>query len=127
MTHSLHTAIQARLLAVAEARNLTITVADVTALTTAAVTAAYVGGGRIAPVTLTDSQIGAMAALACGESTEQTAARMFLTASTVKTHRRLAYRKLGAHTAGHAVAVAISYGLLGAGLPLQMPGTRRSS
>lgn len=50
--------------------------------------------------------------LAAGETVGQTAARIGLTADTVKTHRERLYRKLGALNGPHAVAIAGHMGLL---------------
>lgn len=126
MTHPLQAAISARLLAVAEERNLPITIADVSALTDAAVGAALATPTPDGSITLSNQQTGVLVALAMGETTDETARRMCLSAYTVKTHRRKAYRKLGATTGAQAVATAMSLGLLRPGQinPLPLPGQR---
>ena len=50
--------------------------------------------------------------LAAGESLPETATRLYLSENTVKTHRRLLYKRLGAETGAHAVAIASAQGLL---------------
>lgn len=127
MTHPLQTAIHTQLLAVAEERDLPITTADVAALTEAALGAALAVPRPDAPVQLTNQQLGVLIGLALGDSTEDTARHLCLSAFTVKTHRRLAYRKLGARSGSEAIAIAMSYGLLRPALrtaPFPMPGQR---
>ena len=124
MTHPLHSAIRAQLLAVAEELSLPITIADVAALTDAAVGAALATPTPDGSIKLSNQQTGMLVALAMGESTDATARRMCLSPWTVKTHRRKAYAKLGATTGAQAVATAMSLGLLRPGQvnPLPMPG-----
>ncbi|MEV7953686.1 response regulator transcription factor [Streptomyces sp. NPDC087532] len=112
MTHPLQAVIRARLLAVAEERDIEISVPDVDALTEAAVTAALEAPVPDAPVKLTNQMLGVLVAMALGDTERATARRMCITESTVKTHRRRVYRALGAGTAAEAVAIAMSYGLL---------------
>lgn len=50
--------------------------------------------------------------LAAGEQIPATAARLYISEDTVKTHRRLLYKRLGAATGAHAVAIASTQGLL---------------
>ncbi|WP_406420865.1 response regulator transcription factor [Streptomyces sp. NBC_00842] len=112
MTHPLQSAIRARLLAVADERDIKITVADVEALTEAALVAALSAPVPEAPIKLTNQQLGVLIGIARGDTERATARRMCLTESTVKTHRRRLYSVLGAGTAAEAVAIAMSYGLL---------------
>lgn len=117
----MHAAIAARLLAVAEERDLQITVADVAALADAVLVMPQPDPA----ITLTNQQTGALIGLAVGDPLETTARRMCLSQHTVKSHRTGAYRVLGARTAAQAVAIAMSLGLLRTGLrtdPLPMPG-----
>ncbi|WP_436849984.1 response regulator transcription factor [Streptomyces monashensis] len=60
--------------------------------------------------------------LAAGEQIPDTAARLFVSGDTVKTHRRLLYARLGASTGAHAVAIASTQGLL---LPIGTATTSR--
>ncbi|MFB7461225.1 response regulator transcription factor [Streptomyces sp. NPDC056188] len=50
--------------------------------------------------------------IAAGEETPETAARLHLSAHTVKTHRQRLYRALGARNAAHAVAIGMRLGIL---------------
>jgi DNA-binding NarL/FixJ family response regulator len=50
--------------------------------------------------------------LAAGEQVPETASRLYVSENTVRTHRRLLYKRLGAATGAHAVAIASSQGLL---------------
>ncbi|MEU8704167.1 helix-turn-helix transcriptional regulator [Streptomyces sp. NPDC048565] len=112
MTHPLQAAIRTQLLAVAEERDLPIATADAAALTEAALGAALAIPLPDAPVQLTNQQLGVLIGLARGDFAQETARRMCLTPSTVKTHLRHLYRRLGVRTGAQAVAVAMSYGFL---------------
>ncbi|MFG2589089.1 response regulator transcription factor [Streptomyces sp. NPDC048438] len=112
MTHPLQTAIRTQLLAIAEERDLPITTADIAALTEAALGAALTVPRPDASVQLTGQQLGVLIGLARGDFAQDTARRMCLTESTVKTHLRHLYRRLGVTTGAQAVAVAMSYGFL---------------
>ncbi|MFC9247786.1 helix-turn-helix transcriptional regulator [Streptomyces sp. NPDC057136] len=117
--HPAQDAVTARLLAVAEERDMPITVADVAALAAAALAMPQASPAS----TLTNQQIGVLVGLAVGDSVEATARRMCLTTHTVKSHRAAAYRQLGARSAAQAVATAMSLGLLRTGTaPFPMPG-----
>lgn len=126
MTHPLQSAIRARLLAVAEERDLEITLADVNALAEAAAVAALSTPLPEAPIELSNQLNGVLAGIALGDTEEATARRMCLSPSTVKTHRRRLYRVLGARSAANAVAIAMSLGLLRPGrrVPLAVPSQR---
>lgn len=50
--------------------------------------------------------------LAAGENRAETAARMVVTLDAVRTHRIRLYKRLGARTGAHAVAIGAQYGLL---------------
>lgn len=130
MTAPLRNAIRSELLHVAEERDLAITVADVTALAEAVLGAALDATYPASPVQLTNQQTSVLVGLAHGESPEDTARRLCVSSSTVRTHRRAAYKRLGARTAGQAIALAMTYGLLRPALrtyPLSLPGQRNGS
>ncbi|MEV7712322.1 LuxR C-terminal-related transcriptional regulator [Streptomyces sp. NPDC088270] len=127
MTHSLRTEVRARLLAVADDRDLAVTVADVDALTAAVIQTLHADPTGPAPAKLTDQQTGVLVGLALGDSITDTARRMCVSSFTVKTHRRLTYKKLGARTGAQAVAIALSCGLLRPSprsVSFPMPGQR---
>lgn len=63
-------------------------------------------------VILTQRELQVLQGLAAGAPEKQIAAAMFLSASTVKSHRRTLYRKLNVHTSQEAVLVAERLGLL---------------
>lgn len=112
MTDPLQSAVCAALLNVAEERDLSITVADVAALANAALVARLTNRRTASQVQLSDQQTAVMTGLVLGEQAPATARRLCLSTDTVKTHRRLAYKKLGAKSAAQAVAIAMSLGLL---------------
>ncbi|MFD7860942.1 response regulator transcription factor [Streptomyces sp. NPDC059783] len=116
------TAIRTQLLAVAEERDLPITTADVAAITNAVLVTAFGVSAQTAPVTLTNQQTGVLVGMALGETAPDTARRMCVSLYTVRTHRRLLYKRLGARTGAQAVAIAISLGLLRPTRPLPLPG-----
>lgn len=49
---------------------------------------------------------------ACGLTPREVAARMTVSSHTVSKHLEIAYRELGAHTAAHALTVALVSGLV---------------
>lgn len=61
---------------------------------------------------LTQAEMRALVAIRLGETVSQTARRLFVSQSTIRQQRLLAYRKLGVSSAGEAVAAAIQCGLL---------------
>jgi DNA-binding NarL/FixJ family response regulator len=67
---------------------------------------------RRGPHSLTEREVHILAALAEGSSDKQTALKLFLSESTVKSHLRAIYRKLGVRNRAQALAVAITNGLL---------------
>ncbi|MFE4649320.1 response regulator transcription factor [Streptomyces sp. NPDC056707] len=129
MTHPLQTAIRQRVLAVAEERDLQINIADVDALTEAAIMAALAVPLPEAPLKLTNQQTGVLVGIALGDTEAATARRLCISLNTVKTHRHRLYRVLGARTAGESVAIAMSIGLLRPGrrARLALPGQRDGS
>ncbi|MFC5724927.1 response regulator transcription factor [Streptomyces gamaensis] len=69
--------------------------------------------GRGKPeASLTEQQLEIIIALANGESATLTAKRLRVSPNMVRTHRRIAFARLGAHNAGQAVARAMSAGLI---------------
>ncbi|MFB6787638.1 hypothetical protein ACFCWT_13275 [Streptomyces olivaceus] len=64
------------------------------------------------PGHLTPTQHEALIALAAGEEIEETSRRLCMPADTVKSRRRSLYKALGAKNGAHAVAIAISLGIL---------------
>ncbi|MFD6421738.1 response regulator transcription factor [Streptomyces sp. NPDC060198] len=104
--------LRADFLAVAEERDLQITTADVAVLVQAAVDARAKASAPRDAVRLSAQQVEVLIGLATAEPTDETARRLVVTASTVATHRRRAYRALGAVTSAQAVAIAMSLGLL---------------
>lgn len=124
MTNRLQNAIRIRLLAIAEERDLPITVADVAALADAVHGAALDAMRPESPVTLTNQQVSVLAGLARGDAPTDTARRMCISSNTVRTHRQAAYKRLGARTAGQAIALAMSYGLIRPAAPHSLPGQR---
>jgi len=71
-----------------------------------------VDGARRAPHGLTERELHILAALADGLSDKETATRLFLSESTVKSHLRAIYRKLAVRNRAQALAVAITNGHL---------------
>ena len=67
-------------------------------------------------VELTAVQTEVLARIARGESQAGIAEQMGVAVSTVRSHFREIYIRLGADNAPHAVALAIGYGLLPAGV-----------
>lgn len=61
---------------------------------------------------ISPQRMAILAALTTGETTAETAQRLFLSPRTVQTHRRLLYRQLGADNAAHAVGIAFRAGIL---------------
>ncbi|MFH8752997.1 response regulator transcription factor [Streptomyces rimosus] len=61
---------------------------------------------------LPQQQRAVLVAMANGLSVGETARRLCLAPATIKSHRRLLYRRLGARCSAHAVATAIRVGLL---------------
>lgn len=61
---------------------------------------------------LTGRQYDVLLGVMCGESVEETADRLIITGHTVRTMRKLLYARLGVHSGGAAVAVAIASGLV---------------
>ncbi|MGW1182998.1 LuxR C-terminal-related transcriptional regulator [Streptomyces drozdowiczii] len=112
MRAKLHDAIRDRLLSFADERVLPLTVADVTALAETVHEAVLDTMRAESPVELTNQQIGVLTGLAGGETPTETARRMCISSSTVKTHRKGAYKRLGAKTGCQAIALAMTYGLL---------------
>lgn len=109
-------AVRDRLLAIAEERDLAVTVTDIEVLAEAAVTVVVsrliVGPPDGSPVTLTNQQAGVLVGLALGDTVQATARRMCIAPFTVKSHRRAAYHALGAKSGSEAVAIAMSLGLI---------------
>jgi LuxR family maltose regulon positive regulatory protein len=60
------------------------------------------------PEPLSERELEVLGLIAAGESNTQLAGRLFISASTVKTHINNLYRKLGAHSRTRAVARARS-------------------
>lgn len=112
MRTTLHNAIRDRLLTFADERALPLTVADVTALAEAVHDTVLATMRAESPVELTNQQIAVLSGLAGGETPTETARRMCISSSTVKTHRKGAYKRLGAKTGSQAIALAMAYGLL---------------
>jgi len=67
---------------------------------------------RRGPHSVTERELHILAALAEGLSDKETATKLFLSESTVKSHLRAIYRKLGVRNRAQALAVSISNGLL---------------
>lgn len=61
---------------------------------------------------LTDQEIVVLYGIASGETTAQTAARVFLATDTVKEYRKKIVAKLGAKNSANAVAIAIGSGII---------------
>ena len=61
---------------------------------------------------LTDRELEMLTGIAAGRSREEIARDLFLSVNTVKTHQRSLYRKLGASTAGEALAEGRRRGLI---------------
>lgn len=98
------------ILAAADELNLPLTCADVDRLARR-ITVTAARGPAKKPV-LGDQPFSVLVGLAAGEEAEETAARMARSIDTVKTHRRRMYKALGVKNGAHAVAVAISLGVL---------------
>lgn len=64
------------------------------------------------PLRITPQMGVILVGLARGESTKDTGDRLFLSAATIKTHRRRLYKVLGARNAAHAVSIGFRTGLL---------------
>lgn len=79
--------------------------------------AVYANQGDAHKARLTDCQLAVLVGLASGESAGETGRRIGRTENTIKTHRRILYKKLGARSGAHAVTIAISTGLLRAPRP----------
>lgn len=62
---------------------------------------------------LTDRQHEILVLMAEGYTMTHIARRLYLTVNTVKTHQRGIYRRLGAASGPHAVALGFHHGLLG--------------
>lgn len=124
MTNRLQKTIRIQLLALAEERDLPITVADVAALANAVHSAVLDTLHPESPVTLTGQQVSVLTGLARGDAPADTARRMCISSNTVRTHRQAAYKRLGARTAGQAVALAMSYGLIRPAAPHSLPSQR---
>ncbi|MFJ6438500.1 response regulator transcription factor [Streptomyces sp. NPDC091416] len=124
-------AVSARLLAVAEERDLAITTADVHALAVAAADAATAAVVLPAPsvgrVRLTNQQTCVLIGMAVGDSLDEIARRMCLSSDTARSHRQTLYRRLGVHSGPHAVAVGMSLGLLRPATLLPLPGAQDRS
>lgn len=56
---------------------------------------------------LTDREIEVLGYIAIGFNNTQTGRKLFITAETVKAHRRTIYMKLDARNGPHAVAIAL--------------------
>lgn len=102
------------LYATADARDLSLTVADVQDLAIAATRALASTDGVPAgtSVKLTNQRSAVLRGLACGSTAGEIARQLCISTSTVRTHRRLLYRQLGVHTSAQAVAVGMRMGLL---------------
>lgn len=61
---------------------------------------------------LSERELEILAAAAAGETRDETGRRLYLTLDTVKTHRWRAFRKLGARSLAHAIAISYERGLL---------------
>lgn len=61
---------------------------------------------------LTDRERQVLRGLAAGMTNEQIAAELFLSADTVKTHLRRAYKRIGARDRAHAVHLGYQFGVL---------------
>ncbi|MEU7156018.1 LuxR C-terminal-related transcriptional regulator [Streptomyces chrestomyceticus] len=61
---------------------------------------------------LPQQQRAVLVAMPNGLSVRETAQRLCLTPATVKSHRRLLYRRLRVRSGAHAVATALRVGLL---------------
>jgi DNA-binding CsgD family transcriptional regulator len=64
------------------------------------------------PTDLTDRELDVLALVADGFTIEDIARRLRLGESTVKTHLKRAFRRLGVNSRAHAVAVAFRTGQL---------------
>ena len=67
---------------------------------------------RSRPGTLSERECEVLEQIACGHSIEDISADLFLSPHTVRTHIKNILRKMGARTRAHAVAMAISQGLI---------------
>ncbi|MFJ2701848.1 response regulator transcription factor [Streptomyces sp. NPDC087428] len=112
MRTQLHDAIRTQILTFADERELPLTVADVTALAESVHGAVLDAKRAQSPVQLTAQQISVLDGLARGDTPTDTARRMCISSNTVRTHRQAAYRRLKARSAGQAIALAITYGVL---------------
>jgi DNA-binding NarL/FixJ family response regulator len=67
---------------------------------------------RPRPGTLSERECEVLEQIACGHSIDDISADLFLSPHTVRTHIKNILRKMGARTRAHAVAMAISEGLI---------------
>lgn len=58
---------------------------------------------------LSDRELEALALVAAGLTNQEIARRLYLTVNTVKTHLRVAYRKISVHSRSQAVAWYLSH------------------
>jgi len=70
------------------------------------------GAGPARSKTLSDRELEILTAVAIGLSDKEIAAKLFLSQSTVKTHLRTIFRKLGARSRAQASAIAIRSNLI---------------
>jgi two-component system NarL family response regulator len=61
---------------------------------------------------LSERELEVLLAAAKGETMEETAARLWLSLETIKSHRRNVIAKLGARNLSHAIALAVRSGLM---------------
>ena len=61
---------------------------------------------------LSDREREVLEQIACGHSIDEISADLFLSPHTVRTHIKNILRKMGARTRAHAVAIAMSEGLI---------------
>lgn len=102
--------LRGHIVAVAEELDLPLTIRQVNALAT--LVAARAAGGQCPQRKISRQMHAVLVGLASGEDVAGTAARLGVSRDTVKSHRYRLYRVLGAASGAHAVAVAISLGIL---------------
>jgi two-component system NarL family response regulator len=61
---------------------------------------------------LSERELEVLHAAANGETMEETAARLWLSLETIKSHRRNVIAKLGARNLSHAIALSLRSGLM---------------
>jgi DNA-binding CsgD family transcriptional regulator len=73
---------------------------------------------------ISERQYEVLRCVALGDSNDEIAARLFVTADTVKTHVRRLLSVLGAKNRTHAVSLAFKYGILA--YKQELPPSRRA-